>query len=81
MPHLESAVITVVRELILDGFRHHPSSSSVPPELLTTAISCSIYGSTQEWVKTPNRGSSEEMVDIIVKLVSPTLALSHADNS
>jgi AcrR family transcriptional regulator len=75
-PHLESAVISVTRKLLLDGFNRHRGPSAVPPELLATAISWSIYGSAQEWVRMPNRPSSDEMVDIIMQLVTPTFALS-----
>ncbi len=78
-PHLESAVITVLRKLILDGFHQHQATSSVPPELLATAISWSIYGSAQEWARMPDRPSSEDMADIIMKLVTPTVALSQIE--
>jgi len=70
-PHLESAVISVVRKLLLDGFRRHGSPGAVPPELLATAMSWSIYGAAQEWVRMPNRPSSDEIVTIIMSLLSP----------
>lgn len=70
-PHLESAVIAIVRGLLLDGFRRHGSSGAVPPELLATAMSWSIYGAAQEWVRMPDRPSSEEIVTIIMSLLTP----------
>jgi AcrR family transcriptional regulator len=70
-PHLESAVISVVRKLLLDGFRRHGSPGAVPQELLATAMSWSIYGAAQEWVRMPNRPSSDEIVTIIMSLLTP----------
>jgi AcrR family transcriptional regulator len=77
-PHLESAVISVVRKMILDGVRRHPSQNSVPPEMIATTISWAIYGAAKEWVYTPNRCPSEEIVGMVITLVSPILAPAHA---
>ena len=76
-PHVELAVITLIRKLMLDGFHRHQTATSVPPELLATAISWSIYGSAQEWARMQNGRSSEDMADIIMQLVAPTFALLH----
>src|ERR1700678_2404838 len=35
-PHLEAAVIAVVRRMLLDGMKKHPSESSVAPEMIAT---------------------------------------------
>jgi AcrR family transcriptional regulator len=72
-PHLESAVIAVVRRMILDGLKRHPSDRAVPPEIVATTASWAIYGAAQEWVRTPNRLPSEEIVGPLVTLVSPLL--------
>jgi AcrR family transcriptional regulator len=72
-PHLESAMIAVVRRMILDGLKQHPSERSVPVEMTATALSWAIYGAAQEWVRTPNRAPSEEVVGTLVMLVSPIL--------
>jgi AcrR family transcriptional regulator len=74
-PHLELAVIAVVRKLLLDGLNRHGSPGAVPPELLATAMSWSIYGTAQEWVRMPHRSSSEEIVDIIMNLLTPQFPL------
>jgi AcrR family transcriptional regulator len=79
-PHLESAVIAVVRRMILDGLKQHPSESPVSPEMIATTVSWAIYGAAQEWVRTPNRPRSEEIVETVVSLVSPILASSHAES-
>ncbi|HYP12636.1 MAG TPA: TetR/AcrR family transcriptional regulator [Bryobacteraceae bacterium] len=72
-PHLESAVIAVVRRLILEGLNKHPVDRPVPAEMVATAFSWALYGAAQEWVRTPDRPSSEEIVEPLVTLVSPLL--------
>ena len=72
-PHLESAVIAVVRRMILDGLKQHPVERPVPPEMVATAVSWAIYGAAQEWVRTPDRPPSEEIVGPLLTLVSPIL--------
>jgi len=73
-PHFESAVIAVVRKMILDGLKRHPSKNPVSPEMIATTVSWAIYGAAQEWVRTPNRPRSEEIVETVVTLVAPILA-------
>jgi AcrR family transcriptional regulator len=72
-PHLEAAVIAVVRRMILDGLKRHPADRPVSPEMVATAWSWAIYGAAQEWVRTPNRPASEDIVGPLVTLVSPLL--------
>lgn len=80
-PHLESAVIAVVRRMVLDGLQQHPAQSSISPEMIATTVSWAIYGAAQQWVRTPNRPPSEEIVKTIVTLVSPILASLHTEAS
>jgi AcrR family transcriptional regulator len=76
-PHLESAVVAVIRTMLLDGIRNHPPASPTPPgaspELLATTASWAIYGAAREWLQTPNRAPSEEIAATIQKLVTPIL--------
>jgi AcrR family transcriptional regulator len=72
-PHLESAVIAVVRSMILEGLKQHPSDTPVTPEMAATTLSWAIYGAAQEWVRTPDRAASEEIVGPLVRLVAPIL--------
>jgi AcrR family transcriptional regulator len=72
-PHFEYAIISVVRRMFLEGFRQHPTACSVPQEMVATTLSWAIYGAAQEWVRQPNRCSSEEIVGTIMMLVSPIL--------
>jgi AcrR family transcriptional regulator len=72
-PHLESAVIAVVRRMILEGLTQHPPDIPVTPEMVATTLSWAIYGAAQEWVRTPNRPASDEIVGPLVRLVAPLL--------
>ena len=75
-PHMESAIIAVVRRMLLDGLEKHPSSTSLSPRMIATTASWAIYGAAKEWAQTPNRSPSHEIVDTVATLVSPLLALA-----
>lgn len=78
-PHMESAVIAVVRWMILDGLKQHPLENAVSPEMIATVVSWAIYGAAKEWVRTPNRCPSEEIVETVITLVSPILNAGHGE--
>src|ERR1700684_4184125 len=70
-PHMESAVIGVVRCIILEGVRKHPPANRISPEILATTVSWAIYGAAKEWLQTPNRCGAEESAETVVDLISP----------
>ncbi len=70
-PSMESAVIGVVRGIILDGSKSHPLSGKVSIEMIASTISWALYGAAVEWLRTPNRPPSEEFAETLVTLVSP----------
>ena len=71
-PHLESAVSTVVKNMILDGLRDHTSAHpAVPLEMAAAAIGWAIYGGAREWLEMAERASSESAATTILALVSP----------
>ena len=72
-PHTESAIIAVVRRILLEGLMAHPPKNDTPPEMIAAAMSWAIYGAAKEWVQRPNRCSSEETAATVVRLVSPML--------
>jgi AcrR family transcriptional regulator len=72
-PHLESAIIGVVRWLILDGLNRHPPAAIATREMISTTVSWAIYGAASEWVRTPNRHGSTEIAEVIVALVAPII--------
>jgi AcrR family transcriptional regulator len=73
-PHMESAVIAVVRRMILDGLNRHQAESAASPEIIAATLSWAIYGAAKEWLRTPQRCSSETIVETIQALVSPIFA-------
>jgi AcrR family transcriptional regulator len=82
-PHLESAVIAVLRRMMLDGLRRHHAPfgapAPVPVEMIATTLSWAIYGAVQEWVRTPNRCDVAEIAGTITALVSPLLEQMHGN--
>ncbi len=75
-PHMESAIIAVVRRMLLDGIEKHPSNQQISPQMIATTASWAIYGAAREWAQTPNRPPSIDIVETILTLVSPVLALA-----
>ncbi len=70
-PHMESAVIAVVRRMILEGLQRHPLANGVSAEMMATTLSWAIFGAAKEWVRTPGRCGSEEIAEIVLGLVGP----------
>ena len=52
-PHMESAVVAVVRQLILEGMRQHPAERAACPEMIAGTVSWAIYGAAKEWARMP----------------------------
>ena len=71
-PHLESAVVAVVRRMLLGGLQQHPAGS-ISPQMVAATASWAIYGAAKEWAQTPNRSPSEAMAETVVHLVGPIL--------
>jgi AcrR family transcriptional regulator len=72
-PHMESAVIAVVRRMFLDGLVRHPAAHTLPPEIIAATAAWAIYGAAKEWLTTPNRCPTEQIVEQIAGLVKPIL--------
>lgn len=73
---MESAIIAVVRRMLLEGLEKHPSSRTISHQMIATTVSWAIYGAAKEWAQTPNRPPSHEIVDTVTVLISPLLALA-----
>ena len=69
-PHWESAVINVVRRMIRCGLEREERANA---SMIATTVSWAIYGAAKEWVYTPDRVSSEEIVEVVIPLVTPLL--------
>jgi AcrR family transcriptional regulator len=77
-PHMEAAVIAVVRGMLLKGLNKHPPAEGVSAEMLAATLSWAIYGAAKEWLRTPGRCSSEDVVDQVMALVQPVFGAAFA---
>jgi AcrR family transcriptional regulator len=76
-PHMEAAVIAVVRRMLLAGMEKHPPTNGVPAAVLSATLSWGIFGAAKEWVRMPERCSSEAMADKIMHLVAPIFSSAY----
>ena len=74
-PHLELAVSTVVKNLILDGLRGRTANQAVPLEMAAATLSWAIYGGAREWLESAEPAPSESAAATIMALVSPILSV------
>jgi AcrR family transcriptional regulator len=72
-PHLDSALVAVIRGMLLHGISLHPPAGNVPPAILASTVSWAIYGAAREWAMTPVHTPSEQIAPVIVALVQPFL--------
>ncbi len=72
-PYMESAIVSVLRQKILDGLRQHPSGSLLSAEITSATISWALYGAAKEWLQTPHRSDAEPFADLVVALISPLM--------
>jgi len=80
-PHMESAVIAVVRRMILDGVERHPPGNGVPAGMLAATLSWAIFGAAKEWARTPERCSSDAVADQVMGLLSPMFSAAYVGAS
>lgn len=80
-PHMESAVIAVVRRMLLDGLKRRAPENGISPEMIAATASWAIYGAVKEWAQTANHCPPEDVVEQVVTLVSPVLHLSGRSRS
>jgi AcrR family transcriptional regulator len=73
LPHMEAAVIAVVRNMLLEGVRKHPRPDRVSVEMLASAAAWATYGAAKEWMRSPERRPVEHAVEDIARLVEPML--------
>ncbi len=70
-PHLELAIVAVVRAMLLEGFRKHFDSREATPELRAATAAWAIYGAVKEWTQTPERGVPAQGAVHVWRLVAP----------
>ncbi|HJX94699.1 MAG TPA: TetR/AcrR family transcriptional regulator [Candidatus Acidoferrum sp.] len=72
-PFVQATVIDQIRQMLLCGFRSHPTERRISEELVAATASWAIYGAAKQWVDTPDHVSAEEFVSVAVDLVKPIL--------
>jgi AcrR family transcriptional regulator len=78
-PHMEAAVIAVVRGMLLSGMQKHPPTSVLAPEMVASTLSWAIFGAAKEWVRTAGRCPSDAVVDQVMLLVAPIFGAAYAE--
>ncbi|HEY6413618.1 MAG TPA: TetR/AcrR family transcriptional regulator [Edaphobacter sp.] len=71
-PLMESAMVSAIRRVLIEGLGKHPNPS-LPPEMIATTAAWAIYGAVKQWFYTPNHASAEESVQSILQLIAPIL--------
>ena len=70
---MDTAIVSVVRRMLLEGFALHPPGPAVSVELLSSAIAWAIYGAAREWALHPNRISALKISEKIAAILQPML--------
>jgi AcrR family transcriptional regulator len=73
-PHVETAIVAVVRRGILEGLLKHPPLAGPSPEVRSAMVSGAICGAAKEWIATPDRAPSEEIAEQIAGITGLMLA-------
>jgi len=72
-PHMESAMIAVVRLILMEGLKKHPPKNGITVELVAAAASWALYGTVKEWANTPSRCPADELASTVMAIVTPIL--------
>ena len=70
---METAIVSVVRRGILDGFAKHPPKSGMPVEILSSTVAWAIYGAAKEWVQGSKRMPVPKIGETIENILKPIL--------
>lgn len=77
---LETAIVAVVRGMILEGLKSHHRRKKASLELVASTVAWAIYGAAKEWVRTSNRVGVDRIASTIEAMVAPIFTtLGHAD--
>jgi AcrR family transcriptional regulator len=71
--HLESALIEVIRWIVLEGIAVHLPLNGTPAGMVASAAAWGIYGAAKEWRFTSGPRSPQKTAEIIARMVSPML--------
>jgi AcrR family transcriptional regulator len=77
-PHMESAMVAVVRDMALEGLKRNGPAHTMPPEMIAAAASGAIYGAAKEWSMRSERCHPEEGAELVAALVAPIFRVEQA---
>jgi AcrR family transcriptional regulator len=72
-PHLENALIEVIRWVVLEGIAAHLPLNGTPAGMVASAAAWGIYGVAKEWRFSSAQRSPQKTAEIIARMVSPML--------
>jgi AcrR family transcriptional regulator len=70
---MQTAIVGVIRTMLLEGLRKHDSGDGVSPEVVAATVAWAIYGAASAWAENPKRISAETMAETIERLIAPVL--------
>jgi AcrR family transcriptional regulator len=70
-PHLESAVIEVVRWIVLEGIAVHLPVNGTSAAMVASTAAWGIYGAAKEWLSVSGRSPAQGAAETIARMVSP----------
>ena len=70
-PHMELAIIAVVRGMVMEGLNQYPADWKVPQQTLANTVSWGLYGAARDWIFAPERIPAEEIVNGVTGLLAP----------
>jgi AcrR family transcriptional regulator len=69
--HVQAAMIAAIKTMIDSGLRQHGGGDDRTRTLTATAAAWAVCGAANEWIRTPDRCSTESIATEIDRLVSP----------
>lgn len=68
----ESAMIAVIRQILMEGLQKHPPKNGAV-ELVAAAASWAIYGAVKEWAQMPERCPEDQLAVTVMAMVAALL--------
>jgi AcrR family transcriptional regulator len=75
---LETAIVAVMRGMILEGMKSHLGRRRISQELLASTVAWAIFGAAKEWLRTPNRVSVDRIATTIEAMVTPIFSAAQS---
>jgi len=72
-PLIDAAIVNAIRRVIIAGLQKHGDVSGISIEIVASTTSWAIYGAVKQWFKTPDRPPAEEIVPLVLRLITPLL--------